>query len=93
MIIQYSINSKTTDSSFYKRWTLLIEYREEDNKQNNKRRNIKLPSKAVLNCSASSDGEGTEEETLRVAIFALQVLSFVLLSVYVESRSRHKLDL
>lgn len=29
---------------------------------------VVVPSKALLNCSASSEGEGTEEETLRVAI-------------------------
>lgn len=42
--------------------------------KNKKRQKHCIPSNALFNCSASSEGEGTEEETLRVAIFALQVL-------------------
>lgn len=39
--------------------------------RNKKNHETIIPSKAVLNCSASSEGAGTESETLRVAIFLL----------------------
>lgn len=77
------IKSKTTDSSSFQliessSFQLIECTRESTDQQQKREQKQKLPSKADFNCSASSDGEGTEDETLRVAIFFVLLLSLSL---------------